>query len=99
MTATSLAKAGPGFWGRRDFLARRGLVLDFLRGRESFLAGMRVIFPEGITVKRGRWIYKQDGFGADRAANSFTTEAGMRFAEDGEILGARRFVARLSQEE
>jgi hypothetical protein len=44
MTAASLAKAGPGFWGRGDFLARRGLRLDFLRGRESFLEGMRAFF-------------------------------------------------------
>ncbi len=99
MTATSLAKEGPGFWGRRDFLARRGLVLDFLRGRESFLAGMRVIFPEGITVRRAGVIYKQDGFGADSEAKSFTTEAGMRSAADAEICGARRLVARPLQEE
>ena len=52
MTAASLAKAGPGFCGRGDFLARRGFGFDFLRGRESFFGGMRAFFPGGITVRR-----------------------------------------------
>jgi hypothetical protein len=52
MTAASLAKAGPGFWGRGDFLARRGLDFDFLGRRESFLKGMRAFFPEGLTLRR-----------------------------------------------
>jgi hypothetical protein len=59
MTAVNLAKAGPGFWGREDFLARRGLSLDFLRGRESFLEGMRAFFPERITLRRAARFDKQ----------------------------------------
>jgi hypothetical protein len=52
MTAASLAKAGPGLCVDEDFLARRGLVLDFLRRRESFLGGMLAFFPEGLTLRR-----------------------------------------------
>jgi hypothetical protein len=59
MTAASLAKAGPGFWGREDFLARRGLDFVFLLGRESFFGGMRAFFPEGITVKRANVFRKR----------------------------------------
>ncbi len=59
MTAASLAKAVPGLWGRGDFFARRGLGLDFLRGRESFLGGMRAFFPEGLTVRRANAFDKQ----------------------------------------
>jgi len=44
MTAVSLAKAGPGFWGRGDFLARRGLGFDFLGRREGFWGVMRAFF-------------------------------------------------------
>jgi hypothetical protein len=57
MTAASLAKAGPGFWERGDFLGRRGLA--FLRGRESFLGGMLAYFPEGITLRRAGWFDKR----------------------------------------
>jgi hypothetical protein len=46
MTAASLAKAGPGFWGREDLLARCGFGFDFLLGRESFFGGMRAFFLE-----------------------------------------------------
>ena len=60
MTAASLAKAGPGFCGRGDFLARRGLGFDFLRGRERFFGGMRAFFPEGITLRRARVFYKRE---------------------------------------
>jgi len=60
MTAASLAKAGPGFCGGGDFLARGGLGFDFLRGRESFFGGMRAFFPEGITVRRTKGFDKRD---------------------------------------
>src|SRR6266852_8779021 len=66
MTAASLAKAGPGFCAGRDFLARRSLGLDFLRGRESFFGDMRAFFPDGITVGRVVVFYKPEGYGKER---------------------------------
>src|SRR5579863_10233610 len=63
MTAASLAKAGPGFWGRGDFLARRGLEFEFLRRWEGFFGGMRAFFPEGITLRRAEGFDKRSGGG------------------------------------
>ena len=82
MTAASLAKAGPGFWGRWDFLARGGLGFAFLGRRESFFGGMRAFFPEGITVGRAGVFYKCDGEETEeKKEEGFTTEARMRSTE------------------
>jgi hypothetical protein len=84
MTEASLAKAGPGFCGGGDFLARRGLGLDFLRRRESFFGGMRAFIPEGITLRRAggfdkrsenrKWKREKRTEKKRKEKKSFTTE-------------------------
>jgi len=63
MRAASLAKAGPGFCGRGDFLARRVLGFDFFAGAREFFGGAcALFFPEGITAVRLVWFDKGDRF-------------------------------------
>ena len=81
MTAASLAKAGPGFWERGDFLGRRDLDVEFLWRRESFFGGMLAFFPEGITLRRAEGFDKRSGGGKKERRERFTTEDGTRAAE------------------
>ncbi len=74
MTATSLAKAGPGFCGRGDFLARDGLRVDFLCRCVGFRRGMRGFFlRNNFTVRVEEW----QGVASDRYGRNTEASGGL----------------------